>query len=86
MPTTKKRSTKTAATNTDAEDLGRLAHHISEALRIMRKSPLVPVRVFNDFADAVNNLYNLANDDDLVHSEAYIRLHLARLAEMGGAE
>lgn len=52
----------------------------------MRTSPVIPARVFNIFAEGFNDLMNFVNNDEFVHSEEYIRLHLLALAEKGGAE
>jgi hypothetical protein len=77
---------KTAAKDKATEELDALAHHISETLRIMGASESIPARVYNEFADALNNLYNLVNDDELVHSEQHIRLYLARLMQTRGVK
>jgi len=83
MPTTKKGSTK----KTEAEELDALAHHISETLRILRTSEHFTARLYNDFADAWNEVCNSAVGlGHLWDSEAYARLVLAELAKKGGAE
>lgn len=85
--TTKKGSTKRPAKDkANAEEMETLAHHLSEALRIMRTSEVIPSRVYNDFAEAYNDLTNYTNEDELIHSEPYIRLHLLALVEKGDAE
>jgi hypothetical protein len=78
-----KRTTK----KTEAEELDALAHHIAEALRIMRESELIPARIYNDFADAWNEVCNFAIGESRVwDSEEYARLVLAEIARKGGAK
>lgn len=87
MPTTKKVTTRRPATSkAAANELDALAHHIAEALRIMRESELIPARIYNDFADAWNELANVATSTAFLESEVYTRLILAELASKGGAE
>ena len=84
--TTKKVTTKRGGKGkAEAAELDALARHISEALRIMRDSELIPARNYNHFADAWNELCGLSMRDTFVHSEEYARLILAELAKEGGA-
>ena len=69
-----------------AAELDALARHLSEALRIMRTSDLIPGRIYNYFADAWNELENTATSAEFFESEARARLTLAELARKGGAE
>lgn len=85
--TTKKGSTKRPAKGKAAADeVGKLAYHLSEAMRIMSAAEWVPSGVYNDFAEALNDMSNTINDDSFIHSEAYIRLELTELAKKGGAK
>ena len=54
--TTKKPST----TKGDVKELDALAHHLAEALRIMRTSEVIPTRIYNYFSDAYNELCGLS--------------------------
>jgi hypothetical protein len=69
-----------------AEELDALARHVSEALRIMRTSEVIPARVYNGFADAWNELVGSATSAAFFESEEHARLVLAELAKKGGAE
>jgi len=85
--TTKKSSTKRPAKGKGAEEFDALAHHIAEALRILRESDYIPTRIYNDFADAWNELCNtVLSESRLWDSETYARLVLSELAKKGGAE
>lgn len=85
--TTKKVTTKRPAKGkANTEELIALAHHLAEALRIMGTADFIPARIYDYFADTVNELHNLANGDGFNHSAAYIGLHLAELARKGGAQ
>ena len=85
--TTKKSSTaRPSAAKAEAAELDALARHISEALRIMRGSELIPARIYNGFADCWNELVNVATSSNFFESEAHARLVLAELAKKGGAE
>jgi hypothetical protein len=85
---TTKQSTKKggAKGKADAEDLDALARHISEALRIMRVSELIPARIYNSFADAWNELVGTVTTATFFESEAHARLILSELVKRGGAE
>lgn len=90
---TKKQSTKKAATGKaetnaaerDLKELDALALHLSAALRILQTSEVIPTRVYNHFAEGWNDIMNLVNDDDHLHSEEHVRLYLRALAKKGGA-
>jgi hypothetical protein len=80
--------TRTAATIGEPEptELDALAYHLAEALRIMGASEFIPSCIYNYFADALNELENLAFTDNFCQSEEYLRLNLAALALKGGAK
>jgi hypothetical protein len=80
---TKKGSTKGKP---KTEDLDALAHHISEALRIMRESEHIPARIYNHFSEGFLDIQNTVNDDEFLHSEPHVRLYLAALVKKGGAK
>jgi hypothetical protein len=84
--TIKKKAQGAAKGKADTEELDALAHHIAETLRIMRDSEHIPARIYNDFADAWNELVNVAMSTAFLESETYTRLVLAELVSKGGAK
>jgi hypothetical protein len=83
MTTSKKVTTKRTP---DDKELDALAHHISEALRIMRESEHIPVYIYNHFSEGFLDIQNHVNDDEFLHSEPHVRLYLAALVKKGGAK
>jgi hypothetical protein len=73
-------------TTKQAQELDALAHHIAEALRIMRESEIIPARIYNGFADAWNELVGVATTMTFFESEAHARLILAELTKKEGAK
>ena len=72
--TPKKGSTKRPAKGkADPAAMEALAHHISEALRIMRTSEIIPARIYNYFADAWNELCGLAERRQAAYGFAHRR-------------
>ncbi len=90
--TTRKATTRQGSAKASAE-LTDFAHHLAEALRIARYSPMIPASLYNGLADALNDFENdLPSLTRMSESEPHILLTLnayleqtAEQAEKGGA-
>jgi hypothetical protein len=77
-----------------AAELQNFAHHLAEALRIARYSPMIPASLYNGLADALidfeNDLPSLSRVSEseahiLITLNAYIEQTAARAEKKGGA-
>jgi hypothetical protein len=81
----RRKTTATAdesATPTDRDELKQFAHHLAEAIRIARDNPILPARLYNGLANALNDFENdLPSLARVSESEAHIRLTIDAFIE-----
>jgi len=88
-----KKTTPRLGSAKDNAELQNFAHHLAEALRIARYSPMIPASLYNGLADALVDFENdLPSLSRVGESEAHILITLnafieqtAAQAEKGGA-
>jgi len=69
-----------------ADELRSFAHHLAEALRIARYSPMIPASLYNGLANALNDFENdLPSLTRLCESEPHILLTLNAFIEQTAA-
>jgi hypothetical protein len=87
--TTRKAKTKGTVRPESATAISELkdfAHHLSEALRIARYSPMIPASLYNGLADALNDFENdLPSLTRVSESEAHILITLNAFIEQTAA-
>jgi len=77
---------KLPAQLTAADELRSFAHHLAEALRIARYSPMIPASLYNGLANALNDFENdLPSLTRLCESEPHILLTLNAFIEQTAA-
>jgi hypothetical protein len=84
---TKKNSTARRASAKDNAELQNFAHHLAEAIRIARDNPILPARLYNGLANALNDFENdLPSLARLSESEAHILITLNAFIEQTAAK
>jgi hypothetical protein len=90
---TRKTTTPRLGSAKDNAELQNFAHHLAEAIRIARESPMIPASLYNGLSDALldfeNDLPSLARVNEsephiLITLEAFIEQTAAQTAK-GGA-
>ncbi len=83
----KKNSTAHAGSAKNNAELQNFAHHLAEALRIARYSPMIPASLYNGLANALNDFENdLPSLTGLCESEPHILLTLNTFIEQTAAQ
>ncbi len=78
---------KLPAQLTAADELRSFAHHLAEAIRIARYSPMIPASLYNGLANALNDFENdLPSLTRLCESEPHILLTLNAFIEQTAAQ
>ncbi len=79
-------STKKVTQPKPTDELKDFAHHLAEALRIARYSPMIPASLYNGLANALNDFENdLPSLTRLCESEPHILLTLNAFIEQTAA-